>query len=136
MRTLAQAIVILFLAALLGVASFFARPDAIPWSASEHEIDLATATSWQEAIWIDARLDEEYEQGHYADALSLNEENWEQGFAPLLDVWEPGRPIIVYCSSQSCLRSHHVAERLRAELGADQVFVLRGGWEELQEAAL
>lgn len=136
MKTLLQALAILGLAAALSVASFIFRPEAGRWGASENEIELSAAQALGEALWVDARVEEAYQASHFEGAVLANEEDWESGLVRVLDRWAPGTPIVVYCSSQSCLRSHQVADRLRAELGAEQVFALTGGWEALVEAGL
>ena len=136
MKVLSQAVGLLLITLLISVAAYFARPDAGRWDAAESEITVAEARTLTDAIWIDARADDEFEAGHYPGALSLNEENWEQGFAPLLEVWRPEATLVVYCSSESCLRSHQVADRLRAELGVETAFALQGGWEAMIDAGL
>lgn len=135
-QALSQSVSILVLSLVLGVLSFVVRPETLPWDISEHEVELSEIEGLEAVVWIDARADEDFEEAHLDAALLLNEENWETGFVPLLDVWVPGTPIVVYCSSQSCLRSHHVAERLRDELGVEEVYSLKGGWESLEEAGL
>lgn len=124
------------LSLLLGALSFVLRPETLPLDVSEHEIELLVVQALENVLWVDARSDEAFEAAHLEAALALNEENWETGFAPLLDVWVPGTPIVVYCSSQSCLRSHHVASRLRDELGVDEIYSLKGGWDSLEAAGL
>ncbi|MBD5780146.1 rhodanese-like domain-containing protein [Pelagicoccus sp. NFK12] len=135
-QALWQSLAILALAVVLGAVSYLARPELLPANASAYEIDLVAARSLDGALWIDARTDADFEAAHLQGAMLLNEENWDAGFVPLLERWLPGMPIVVYCSSQSCLRSHHVAERLREELGADEIYALRGGWEALLEAGV
>ena len=136
MKSLFQAGALLLIALICALVAHAVRPDALPWNASDFEIDLAAAQTWEDALWIDARIEKDFQAGAYPGALLVNEESWEEGFVGVLERWEPGAPIIVYCSSQSCLRSHHVAERLREELGAEDVYTLRGGWEALVEAGL
>lgn len=123
-------------AAVLSALGFSLRADRLPWGVEAFEIDLVQARSLEGAVWVDARADADFEAGHVPGALSLNEEDWEAGFPALLEVWAPGTPIVVYCSSESCMRSHHVAERLRLELGVEDAFSLRGGWEVLLEAGM
>ncbi len=135
-QALAQSVWILLVALLLGALNFAVRSEKLPLNVSGLEIELASALELEGAVWVDARVDQDFESAHLPGALLLNEENWEFGFAPLLDVWVPGAPIVVYCSSESCLRSHHVAQRLRDELGVDDVYSLKGGWEALQNAGL
>lgn len=135
-QAIRQSFFILALSAVLGTASYLARPHVVPSGASEHEIELAAAQELEGVLWVDARMDADYEAAHLEGASLLNEENWELGFASLLERWVPGNPIVVYCSSQSCLRSHHVAARLREDLGMEEIYSLQGGWEALREAGL
>lgn len=108
-------------------------PHSLSWNLREGELTLEQALALEDALWVDARQASEYAQGTYGQALLVNEEAWEDGFADLLGQWSPGSPIVVFCSSQSCLRSHDVAKRLRVELGVEEVYVLSGGWEVLQD---
>lgn len=135
-QALWQTLAILALSAALGALSFAVRPEALPSDVSEHEIGLSAARSLDGALWIDARTESDFAAAHLEGSLLLNEESWESGFVSLLERWAPGTPIVVFCSSQSCLRSHQVAERLREELGFEDVYSLAGGWEALQEAGL
>lgn len=131
-----QALSIVVLAAALSAGDYLLRPEALPWDAEQYEIDLQSARDLEGTLWVDARLEADYQAGHLPDAVLLAEEDWESGFISLLEVWEPGAPIVIYCSSTACLRSHHAAKRLRSELGWDEVYSLRDGWEALQEAGL
>lgn len=135
-QAIGQSFWILAMSALLALGSFAWRPDALPWDVGEIEIELSSAVDLEEALWVDARVDEDFEAGHLPGAVLLNEENWEMGFVELLEVWTPERPIVVYCSTLSCLRSHYAAKRLRDELGSDAVFSLKGGWEAMRAAGL
>ena len=100
------------------------HPNAIP------EVSVATASGWGQAVlWIDARSQTEYEKAHIPSAMLLNEENWDSLLSAVLDVWQPGVRIVVYCNSQSCHSSQEVAKRLREEVDLADVYVLRGGWD-------
>lgn len=136
MKAIVEAMAIVLVALLLSMGNYQLRPDAFVLDASEYELKLESALALPEAIWIDARIDEAYAKGSFDEALSLNEEDWESGFAGLMDKWYPEVPIVVFCSSQSCLRSHHVARRLREELGVENAYALKGGWESLRAADL
>mgnify|MGYP006281656425 CR=1 FL=1 len=56
------------------------------------------------------------------------------GLAQLMESWDPGVTVIVYCSTTGCASSRIIAERLREEYGLPEVYWLRGGWEALREA--
>lgn len=100
------------------------------------QVSLAQTKNWGDAVlWIDARPDAEFNQGHVPGAMQLNEDNWDGLLREVLTAWSPERKLVVYCSSQSCNASRAVAERLRKEAGLTNVYVLEGGWEEWQKQA-
>lgn len=136
MRAVRQALLIVALAGVASLASYLLRPDVLPWNVAEGEIELSGVAALGEVLWVDARTEEDFLRRHLPGALLLNEDAWEDGFGPLLERWTPEMAIVVYCSSQSCLRSHHVAERLRSELGAERVFALQGGWEAIEASGM
>jgi rhodanese-related sulfurtransferase len=127
---------VLILAALalipgLGEAVYFRQ--RISWQSSIPPSELVTVdqarTSAGNAIWVDARPDEEFARDHVPGALSLNEDRWNELLPQFLAVWSPGKKVVVYCSSLSCNASREVARRLRKEAQLSDVFVLEGGWE-------
>jgi len=94
-------------------------------------VTLTQARSWGEnAIWVDARPDDEFAHEHVPGAILLNEDRWNDLVGPFLATWSPDKKVVVYCSSQSCNASREVARRLRDEAQLKNVFVLEGGWEE------
>lgn len=135
-KAIVQSIWILGISAALACASFALRPEALPHNVGEFQVSLEEAQAMDGVLWIDARTEPEFSNGHLDGAILLNEEDWEAGFVGLLDAWAPGSPIVVYCSTQACMRSHHVAERLRKELGVEEIFSLEDGWEGLLDAGL
>jgi rhodanese-related sulfurtransferase len=127
---------ILILAALalapgVGEAIYFRQK--ISWQSSILPSELVTvdqARTWAgNAIWVDARPDEEFARDHVPGALLLNEDRWNELLPQFLAVWSPGKKVVVYCSSLSCNASREVARRLRKEAQLSDVFVLKGGWE-------
>lgn len=117
----------------VGVAySLFSGHAPAPWVEAElaaGEIRMLDA-SVLNPIWVDARSEADYTEGHIASALSLNEANWDDGIFSLMGEWlELPRPIVVYCSSSSCDTSKRVAQRLRNELFDAEVYSLHGGWQ-------
>ena len=115
----------------IGEAIYFR--DKVSWQSpdrSSEMVNLDQAQSWgANAIWVDARPDNEFEQGHVPGAIPLNEDRWNELLPTLLAQWSLEKKIVVYCSSQSCNASREVARRLRDEAGLKEVFVLQGGWE-------
>ncbi len=136
MKSIREAFIIFAIAALCGVTAFLAHPEAPSFHGDELELELEDVLQLEDVFWVDARADEDFEEDHLDGALSLNEERWEEQIVYFLEAWNPDAATIVYCSSQACLRSHEVAKRLRDELGAENIFVLKGGWEKLVETGL
>ena len=93
-------------------------------------VTVTQARAWGDnAIWVDARPDEEFARDHVPGALPLNEDRWNALLPQFLSVWSAEKKIVVYCSSQGCNASRDVARRLREEAQLKNVFVLEGGWE-------
>ena len=127
---------ILILAALAlapGVGEAIYFRDKISWQSSIPPSELVTvdqARTWGDnAIWVDARPDDEFARDHVPGALSLNEDRWNELLPQFLAAWSPGKKVVVYCSSLSCNASREVARRLRKEAQLPDVFVLEAGWE-------
>ena len=116
----------------IGQAVYFR--DKVSWQSpvpSSELVTVAQARAWgANAIWVDARPDEEFARDHVPGAVSLNEDRWNELLPQFLANWSPDKKVIVYCSSQSCNASREVAKRLRDEAQLKNVFVLQGGWEE------
>ena len=97
-------------------------------SESGELVSLATVRSWpRDVVWIDARPRAEFEAGHVPGAVLLNEDSFDALLPGLLAQWQPGRPVVVYCSA-SCESSRRIALRLRV-VGIEDVHVLEGGWD-------
>ena len=129
---LRQSFILIGLALLPAVVQAVYYRDKVSWQtpvAASEMVTLAQARSSPDAIWIDARPQEEFEREHVPGALLLNEDRWNELFPQVLAVWAPEKRIIVYCSSESCGSSREIAHRLRKEAGLTNVFVLEGGWE-------
>jgi rhodanese-related sulfurtransferase len=130
---LRQSLLLLGLALLPGVGQALYYRDKVSWEtpiAASEMVTLAQARDWKaDAIWIDARPEEEFEREHVPGALLLNEDRWNELLPQMLAVWSPEKRVVVYCSSESCGSSREIAQRLRKEAGLTNVFVLEGGWE-------
>lgn len=116
----------------IGQALYFR--DQVSWQSpvpASEMVAVAQARSWgNQALWVDARPDEEFVQEHVPGALQLNEDRWDELLPQMLAVWSPDKRVVVYCGSQSCGSSREVARRLRKEAQLPNVFVLTGGWQE------
>jgi rhodanese-related sulfurtransferase len=128
-----QCLTILLLAVIPAIGTGVWHPKRPSWQSDE--VTVAVARSWgASALWVDARADADFENGHIPGALPLNEERWDDLLPGVVDAWDPGRKIVVYCSSLSCQTSRDVARRLREEVSLPNVFVLQGGWEAWEAA--
>jgi rhodanese-related sulfurtransferase len=112
--------------------SLFSGLAPLPWAAPElgaGEIRVEDARVL-DVLWIDARGEDAYQQGHIGDAIRLSPDNWDDGILELMDAWlgQP-RPIVVYCGSAGCGSSKRVAERLREALASAEIYTLHGGWD-------
>ncbi len=136
MKSVQEAFALILIALVCGGLAYFAHPLAPSFGIDELSINIEEVQSEAEVFWIDARSDEDFARGHFEGAILLNEERWEELLVDFLDRWSPSATIVVYCSSQSCMRSHEVAKRLREELGVEDIFALKGGWETLLETGL
>ena len=134
----AAILVLLAFAPAIGEAIYFR--DKVSWQSPIPPSELVTVDqerAWGEnAIWVDARPDEEFARNHVPGAVSLNEDRWNELLPQFLPKWSPEKKVVVYCSAESCNAAREVAKRLRDEEqlkdneGKNCVFVLQGGWEE------
>ncbi len=92
---------------------------------------------WQgKVLWIDARIQEQYEAGHIPGAVLLNEQRFEEQLFGLLDTLQSNtKPIIVYCNAAKCDASRKILERLKQTLPIENGFVLKGGWNAWRQVA-
>ena len=131
-RWVRQAAALMLLAAIPALAAALWHPHKPEWTRSagdtpEISWDQASALK-SEVLWIDARKEENYRQGHIDKALSLDEARWEDSLPAVIAAWQPGAAIVVYCDGADCGTSRSVARRLKRELGVPEVYVLKGGW--------
>ena len=125
-------LVALAFAPAIGQAIYFR--DKVSWQSPippSESVTVAQAQAWgANAIWADARPDEEFARDHVPGAIALNEDRWNELLPQFLATWSPEKKVVVYCSSQGCNASREVARKLRTEAQLKDIFVLQGGWEE------
>jgi rhodanese-related sulfurtransferase len=133
-RFVRQALVLVALAFAPAIGQAIYFRDKVSWQSPippSESVTVAQAKAWgANAIWADARPDEEFARDHVPGAISLNEDRWNELLPQFLATWSPEKKVVVYCSSQSCNASREVARKLRSEAQLKNVFVLQGGWEE------
>ena len=132
-RAIKQALLLIALAFLPAIGQAVYFRGKVSWQSpipASESVTVAQAQAWGEnAIWVDARPDAEFERDHVPGAILLNEDRWNELLPQFLQNWSPEKRIVVYCSSLSCNASREVARRLRKEAQLSDVFVLEGGWE-------
>jgi rhodanese-related sulfurtransferase len=132
-RVIREALLLVTLAFLPAVGEGIHLRKKVSWQspvAPSDSVTVAQAKAWgANAIWVDARPDEEFAQGHVPGAILLNEDRWNELLPQFLAQWSPDKKVVVYCSSLSCNAALEVAQRLRKEAQLKNVYVLAGGWE-------
>ena len=128
-----QAVALALLAFLPAIGQAIYFRDRVSWQSpvpASQSVTVAQAIAWGDnAMWIDARPDEDFARDHVPGAVSLNEDRWNELLPQMLAVWSPEKKIVVYCSNQNCNRAVEVAQRLRKEAQLKDIFVLKDGWE-------
>jgi len=150
-KTLWQILVILAIGAGLGLISNALRPDSLQligdWSA-ESRITTATGEhliislseaeklfTEDAAIFIDARSNEDFKNGHIAGAKSLPWQDVDRLFMKVTEDISSDMTIITYCDGKTCKLSHDLALFL-LDIGFKHVRVLVNGWTVWQESGL
>ncbi len=85
------------------------------------------------ALFLDARDQEDYHQGHILGAISLPAHAFMDSL-PMLDALSPDQIIITYCDGVDCNASIDLAADLQT-MGFTRIFFFFGGWQEWQAAA-
>jgi rhodanese-related sulfurtransferase len=158
-RILSQALLLVFLAALVGIIYNLVNPQGIPmlgtWSPkilpggviappsyTEGEdapvINLSeaqAALNSGQAIFLDARKAEDYRQGHITGAVQLFLEEFDTQYPRVKDRLPQDQTIITYCDGDDCELSLFLARNLQFE-GYEDVRIFFGGWKEWKEAGL
>lgn len=139
-KTLLQATTIVALAAALalgvnalrpdGLPLVEARPSAVQLDQSSGEIsvkDAAMLFASGRAVFLDARSQLEFEQGHIQGAISLPPREFASQFQDIKPRLMGKEAVITYCDGERCPLSHALAEHLRGA-GLKNVRVLKNGW--------
>ena len=147
MKLLYQIIFIFLMAAFSGLAIYMWHPERpalylVPNQLRDDEIMLNKVLEWEAdrgVVWIDARSRANFDKSRVKGAYLLNE--MEDFYSLLEPIWseiqnKSDLPFIVYCSSESCVASRKVAEKLRESVGVSEVYILKGGEKSLTERGL
>jgi len=118
------------------------------WNSPSYEegdpptLNLAEATALYqnpEVIFIDARLPEEYEEGHisgsYLLPMDAEDEIFDSCYNEVTSMIDSNTPIVTYCSGVECESSLFLARYFR-EMGFENVKIFYGGWRKWEDAGL
>ncbi len=142
---------LIVLAAITAMLTNAWRSDGIPlvgdWSVKARfsdtagdpmVISLELATEQFEsgsALFLDARPESQYLEGHIQGALNLPWQSVDHYFMEMADRIDGSETIITYCDGESCDLSHELALFLK-EMEYANVRVLVNGWTVWQQAGL
>jgi rhodanese-related sulfurtransferase len=148
-RSLLQSIGIIIIAGALGIAVNAFRAEGIPlverWQEKVLNEQLTgglPAVSLQqvkeayksgEALLVDARDPELFEQGHIPGAVSLPVRDFDSVFPRLEEQLRAAPRVITYCDGASCEMSVELTEKLLFA-GVDWVEIFTGGMQQWQGA--
>lgn len=80
----------------------------------------------KEAIFLDARLVEDFDHGHIAGAVSIPLGMFGDEIDAALAQWGKEQRYVVYCSSETCSMSHELAMSMQYS-GYTNVLIFNGG---------
>jgi len=136
-KVVAQSLVLVALSVVLAYGANAVRPEAVapakPASAVQlagKEIsvkDAAMLFITGRAVFLDARSQYEYTQGHIQGAISLPPRSFAELYQDIKPRLAGKEAVITYCDGERCPLSHSLAEHLR-NAGVQNVFVLVNGW--------
>jgi rhodanese-related sulfurtransferase len=84
-----------------------------------------------DVLFVDARSQDNYEDGHIPQAISLPVGQFDERIESLLDRYSSDQPIVTYCSGRTCEDSHDLAQFL-SDAGFTNVRIFIDGfpgWE-------
>ncbi len=82
-------------------------------------------------VFVDARDDSLYIEGHIPGALQCDHYRLDEYIDPVLDAAEMAEKIIVYCNGGDCEDSIYMCQDLKAfDISSKRLFLYEGGWNE------
>ena len=84
-----------------------------------------------EVLFVDARSQNDYDNGHIPGAVSLPVGRFEERIESFLNRYPPEQPIVTYCTGRTCEDSHDLAQYL-SDVGFTDVRIFIDGfpgWE-------
>lgn len=148
LRTLTRIAAILGAATLMAVLVNVVRPDPLPWvidpsksinPGENPELNRKSSISLEEvleaymqgaALFVDARSEEEFEQGHVAGAIHIPAAEKDLYLDRIFEHLPFGMMIIIYCEGGECESSNVVYEFLAMNgFSTDDLRIFHPGWE-------
>ncbi|MDP2847593.1 MAG: rhodanese-like domain-containing protein [Humidesulfovibrio sp.] len=140
-KIIGQSLGILALSAALAVGVNALRPDGLPYVQAAQQSAVALDKTGGEiaikdaallfisgrAVFLDARSQFEFEQGHIQGAISLPPREFAAQFQDIKARLMGKEAVITYCDGERCPLSHALAQHLRGA-GVKNVYVLKNGW--------
>jgi 3-mercaptopyruvate sulfurtransferase SseA len=89
-------------------------------------------------VFVDARNDEHYQQGHIPGAWQFDRYHPENYLPAVLPACQLAQQVVVYCAGGDCEDSEFAAVFLRdsAQIPGEKLYVFAGGWNEWTERRL
>jgi len=82
-------------------------------------------------LFVDARDDHLYKEGHIPGALQCDHWRLDEYIEAVLDAAEMAEKIIVYCNGGDCEDSIYMCQDLKAfDISSKRLFLYEGGWNE------
>jgi rhodanese-related sulfurtransferase len=150
-KALSQMLLVIILSGAIGLCVNMIRSNGIPvigdWSiegritdvdGSSLDIKIIEAKevfNKKQAVFIDARNKDLFDQGHIKGAKNLPWHSVDDHFIDIVDGMSNDTLIITYCDGETCDLSHELALFLK-EMGFPNVKVLVNGWMVWQEMNL
>lgn len=103
-----------------------------------HDIEIDDITVVKEifddggAVFIDARSESDYDDGHIPGAVSVPLLSFEDNIEKFYETYPTDTPLITYCSGRECQDSHELATFLR-DIGYTNVNVFIDGYPVWQD---
>ena len=82
-------------------------------------------------LFVDARNDELYQEGHIPGALQADHFRLDEYIEAVLDAADMAEKVIVYCNGGDCEDSIYICQDLiEFDVSSDRLFLYEGGWNE------
>jgi rhodanese-related sulfurtransferase len=160
MKTIRDSIIIVIIGSCIGLLINVARtsgskglPLGTPWPDNRTIRQLETPPSYQQgdslltveqaynlylsgkAVFLDAREEAEYKEGHIKGAINMPFEQWDSYWESVKPKLDSTTEIVAYCGGLDCELSLFEARELK-RLGYNKAYIFFGGWLKWQDAKL